>query len=266
MCASKNCVDGVCCDTSCAGPCRSCLRSYTNAADGVCTPVAAGRDPDSDCPAEAPSTCRNAGACDGAGACRRHPSGTPCAPSFCEINRYTPAAGCNGEGTCLPATTISCDRFRCSSNGCPSPAQPRRSAPTTPSATPAAAPRASRRALLGSTESACSALPACWGSVSEGGSSPPPNPPPADGRGKPAGPGLLTLPSGARLTAPPTYGTRPAPMFALSRPRERVGVRSGAGALKRIQEASRARGRPAPGLLLHRARRAWPDRPGPGPS
>jgi hypothetical protein len=64
-------------------------------------------------------TCRNAGGCDGAGACRRHPAGTSCAPAACSANRFTPAAGCNGEGTCLPATAISCDRYRCTASGCP---------------------------------------------------------------------------------------------------------------------------------------------------
>jgi hypothetical protein len=118
-CQSGNCIDGICCDSSCQGPCRSCLSAYTGGTDGLCAPVASGRDPDSDCPAEPAATCRNAGGCDGAGACRLHPAGTPCAPSICELNRYTPTASCNGSGSCLPASPVSCYQYRCTSNGCP---------------------------------------------------------------------------------------------------------------------------------------------------
>jgi hypothetical protein len=118
MCESDACIDGVCCDSRCEGACLACRGMHTNRDDGVCAPVAAGRDPHSDCPGQAAATCGNAGACDGAGACRRHPGGTSCAPATCAASRYTPAASCNGEGACVPPSPIECSPYRCSSSGC----------------------------------------------------------------------------------------------------------------------------------------------------
>lgn len=57
VCASGNCVDGVCCETTCDGTCLSCALEGTI---GTCTAVADGEDPDLECPG---------GFCSGSGRC-----------------------------------------------------------------------------------------------------------------------------------------------------------------------------------------------------
>lgn len=64
-CTSGHCVDGICCDTACEGPCVACDIAGS---EGVCTPTAAGQDPGGEC---------SPGTCDGAGACV-FPDGVPC--------------------------------------------------------------------------------------------------------------------------------------------------------------------------------------------
>ena len=59
-CQSKNCVDGVCCNTDCSGLCEACVSSKTGALDGVCSLIPAGTDPDNEC---GPGTCDGAGRC-----------------------------------------------------------------------------------------------------------------------------------------------------------------------------------------------------------
>jgi hypothetical protein len=58
-CASTFCVDGVCCNSSCTGPCRKCSLPTTV---GTCTNVPNGQDPDNECTG-------GTGFCNGAGAC-----------------------------------------------------------------------------------------------------------------------------------------------------------------------------------------------------
>ena len=56
-CETTNCADGVCCDTSCNGLCKSC---DVPGSVGTCVSIPAGQDPDNEC----------AGTCNGAGACQ----------------------------------------------------------------------------------------------------------------------------------------------------------------------------------------------------
>jgi Carbohydrate binding domain len=118
VCASGYCVDGVCCDTACTGICNACVHATTGAADGVCSPITAGTDPDNDCPQEAPSTCRHDGMCDGNGACRNWAVGITCATESCAAGTYTPARICNGAGTCLDVTTSTCGVYSCGATTC----------------------------------------------------------------------------------------------------------------------------------------------------
>lgn len=48
-CDSKNCVEGVCCDTPCTNGCSSCVESQTGVPDGTCAPILAGTDPKHAC-------------------------------------------------------------------------------------------------------------------------------------------------------------------------------------------------------------------------
>lgn len=48
-CLSGNCVDGVCCDTSCKYSCEACIATKTGGADGTCENIIANTDPDNEC-------------------------------------------------------------------------------------------------------------------------------------------------------------------------------------------------------------------------
>jgi hypothetical protein len=86
-CASGQCVDGVCCESECGDACETCN------AQGQCSYVPAGQDPDVEC--NATETCNGSGAC-----------GFTCGQSPTPPASACPAI-CNGgcvNGTCI----ISC--------------------------------------------------------------------------------------------------------------------------------------------------------------
>ncbi|MEZ4408403.1 MAG: hypothetical protein R3A52_18305 [Polyangiales bacterium] len=101
VCGSRPCVDGYCCDSPCAGACRSCSVAGS---EGRCTNAPSGSDPDDECDPQPASTCGATGACDGAGACARHPSGTPCDDGAA----CTTGDVCDGAGTCRGAAPAMC--------------------------------------------------------------------------------------------------------------------------------------------------------------
>lgn len=95
VCASGHCVDGVCCDGACAGTCERCD------ATGTCGVIAAGTDPENECPGSGP--CK--AVCDGAYACAY-----PGTARICGL-----CTACNSAGDCTSAVgddpacgTISC--------------------------------------------------------------------------------------------------------------------------------------------------------------
>ncbi|UQA58468.1 hypothetical protein [Polyangium aurulentum] len=61
-CASENCIDGVCCDTVCDGPCMACTIAKTGQPNGTCSPITAGTDPDNECQSPEADVC-DAGKC-----------------------------------------------------------------------------------------------------------------------------------------------------------------------------------------------------------
>jgi hypothetical protein len=88
-CASSFCVDGVCCNTACADPCYACDDAT---AVGKCSAIAAGTDPDNECP--------TTDSCDGAGKCQCYngtqdgsETGVDCGGSC------PPCGGTCGDGT-----------------------------------------------------------------------------------------------------------------------------------------------------------------------
>ena len=118
-CSSKACVDGKCCETACAGKCYACAMARTGQADGKCSPVTAGTDPDNECANSAATTCTTDGMCDGAGACRLWSKGTQCAAGMCNTaGNFLSARTCDGLGTCGAATTDVCAPNVCAANGC----------------------------------------------------------------------------------------------------------------------------------------------------
>lgn len=101
-CASRHCVDGVCCNRACDGDCEACSASEGASADGACTVLGAS------------TICRAAaGACDLAEACDgSSPTCPPDAPApdgtACDDD-----VACNGAevcmgGACSAATPLEC--------------------------------------------------------------------------------------------------------------------------------------------------------------
>lgn len=117
-CASEQCVDGVCCESSCAGTCRACSMSRTGEPDGVCANVGDGQDPDSECEESNKTTCGSDGTCDGAGACRRWGIETQCQPAQCTNEGAKPAAFCDGQGTCANSPVQQCAEYACKEGAC----------------------------------------------------------------------------------------------------------------------------------------------------
>jgi hypothetical protein len=60
-CLSGFCADGVCCDTVCDQLCEGCTMALNGTADGTCTPIPSGQDPEDEC--TDPATCDGAGMC-----------------------------------------------------------------------------------------------------------------------------------------------------------------------------------------------------------
>ena len=118
-CVTGFCVDKVCCGARCGATCQACTQTRTGKPDGTCAPVTAGADPDGECPAQAPTTCGNLGGCDGAGACRLHPTTASCAAAACSGSTFTPQRHCDGRGQCAAAAPASCGLFKCNATGCP---------------------------------------------------------------------------------------------------------------------------------------------------
>jgi hypothetical protein len=108
-CLSGYCVDGVCCESACSGTCQACSTAKTGASNGLCRPVSAGSDPDSECAVDTGNACGRDGTCDGVGACRYQVLGTACGNASCSgEGSYTPRGQCNGSGTCVAGTAGPC--------------------------------------------------------------------------------------------------------------------------------------------------------------
>jgi hypothetical protein len=118
QCSNGNCVDGVCCESACAGPCEACSTAKTGLTNGLCKPVLAGTDPDSECTQALSSSCGQDGMCNGARGCELYASGTVCATGFCMSGTETMAQTCDGAGNCLAATTAPCGEYVCGATAC----------------------------------------------------------------------------------------------------------------------------------------------------
>ncbi len=114
-CASGNCVDGVCCNTSCAGVCESCNEP---SAAGTCTAiVGAPRGARPVCDALAADDCGKT-VCDGTTRerCAGFANGatTPCGASACTADKMFQKKGhCDAAGTCAMPTPIPCTPYVC---------------------------------------------------------------------------------------------------------------------------------------------------------
>ena len=110
-CDSKNCVDGVCCDTSCTGQCQACNLTATK---GTCTTVTSGNAISPRAACDKFGTVCGA-SCDGTffDKCHYSPSSTSCGAATCTSGTETHATTCDGSGGCNTATTTACTPYKC---------------------------------------------------------------------------------------------------------------------------------------------------------
>lgn len=119
-CASRSCVDGVCCEDACEGACEACTAAKKgDGEDGVCGPIAMGTDPDAECTQSPVSTCGKIDTCDGAGACSLHPAGEVCLGTVCAgLASLQGTSNCDGNGVCVAGPVSDCPgNLACDSGG-----------------------------------------------------------------------------------------------------------------------------------------------------
>lgn len=109
MCASGHCVDGVCCNNSCEGPCEQC-----NKTPGNCTPVEGGNPGAPDC---APYRCDGTAGrcpiqCQGNANCA---DGVPCINNRCG-DKLPPGGSCSSAEQCASGNCVG--GFCCTSASC----------------------------------------------------------------------------------------------------------------------------------------------------
>lgn len=119
-CTTGNCIDGVCCDKACNGLCEACTKALTGGTDGTCKSIAAGSDPQFECPDNGASVCGTNGSCNGSGGCQLYANGTVCQAASCasSTSRNVPDT-CNGTGTCVDQLTQNCATgYACVAGAC----------------------------------------------------------------------------------------------------------------------------------------------------
>ncbi len=100
------CVDGVCCDTLCSGPCQACVASKSGGTTGICSPIPLGLDPDAECPGVT--------VCTGTSQCFSKPLGQSCDYHFeCASEHCSFSSGicctsdCSGSCVVCPSSGAS---------------------------------------------------------------------------------------------------------------------------------------------------------------
>ena len=107
-CASNNCVDSVCCNTSCGGECQQCLT-------GTCGITSGNTRFGTACGGAG----KCAGSCTGGATCSFPGTSTICSDASCAsaTNTATTAGLCTAAHTCGPTTSKSCDPYTCNGSG-----------------------------------------------------------------------------------------------------------------------------------------------------
>jgi hypothetical protein len=107
------CVDRVCCESSCSGPCKTCKR-----VPGTCTDLPQGSS-SSGCKGDGKNVCGRTGKCDSSGGCALGATSTTGAPGACSgPSAGTKPATCDGRGACGQAAALDCGDNRCGSGTC----------------------------------------------------------------------------------------------------------------------------------------------------
>jgi hypothetical protein len=120
-CADAHCVDHVCCDTACKGSCMACsAKALGGMTSGMCLPIPANADPDSECLPQDVNTCGRSGGCNGAGACATYPEGAACGRGTCAKGVCTASQACVDDVTAVGAqgNTQACAPFQCRDGQC----------------------------------------------------------------------------------------------------------------------------------------------------
>jgi len=115
-CASGNCVDGFCCNTTCRGQCEACDLAGQQGTCLAATGAPHGTVRDA-CVGDG-SSC--SGACDGTlrDACVYAGATTSCRAPTCAAGLATAAAQCDGSGRCPAAVTARCAPWGCGATAC----------------------------------------------------------------------------------------------------------------------------------------------------
>ncbi len=117
---NQNCVDNVCCNSSCTGTCQACSAALKmQGSDGTCGPVLAGEDPINECAQDAayPQSCLSDGNCNGSGACRTFaPANVECEPTECNLAEQTEWT-CTGTGPTCKFKITNCYPYECGGSG-----------------------------------------------------------------------------------------------------------------------------------------------------
>ena len=118
-CTSTRCADGVCCNTACTGACQACTAAKKGRGRTAPAVHLAGTDPDTECAAQAATTCGTTGICNGSGACALYASGTLCGAATCAGNRWCPRGSATAPVRAGSAATApSCAPYTCAAAAC----------------------------------------------------------------------------------------------------------------------------------------------------
>jgi MYXO-CTERM domain-containing protein len=112
-CKSGFCTEGICCNEACDAPCKSCMATLTEQANGKCNNVlAATKDPKNICKV-ATNVCAGDGTCDGSGACTKAAAqGTKCGDNACSATAVMQSQ-CDGKSACTQTQLKNCTPYAC---------------------------------------------------------------------------------------------------------------------------------------------------------
>jgi hypothetical protein len=120
-CQSGFCVEGVCCNQPCDGPCQSCLSAHKadGSSSGSCGYVHPNTDPKGQCASDPINPCGATGLCGWYGQCQMvAEASTSCGANACSSDGMSALnQACNGQGACV-ASSVPCGGYRCENGAC----------------------------------------------------------------------------------------------------------------------------------------------------
>ncbi len=111
-CDTGLCVDGVCCESACDGPCVACDVAGQLGTCSLLPRASASRH--GACTVNPLTPCQNDGTCDGRGACAVAAAQTSCGTPTCVVNQTLANKKiCDGFGACKTLASTSCAPYIC---------------------------------------------------------------------------------------------------------------------------------------------------------